>query len=121
MEITYPSKLNDAISPISNCLSPTSDLTSQFYQSVAFSPPSSSDDFNSRHVFSSNQTSNKSITTPLVASSPTTNIIFSLTQTANPFNYFNHQQPRHDQQTIVETSNTTSSSNATTTAHVLCR
>jgi hypothetical protein len=123
MEITYSSKLSDTTSPISNCLSPSSSLASQFSQSIAFSPTSSLDDFNSRlsqHTFLPNQNSTKTTTVPLMTSSPTTNLIFSLTQTPNHFNFFNHQQQRHEQQPIVETPNNTSSTNATTT-HVLCR
>ncbi len=119
MEITYSSKLSDTTSPISNCLSPSSSLASQFSHSIAFSPTSSLDDFNSRlsrHVFLPTQNSAKTTTVPLMAGSPTTNIIFSLTQAPTHFNYFNHQQQRHDQ----ETSNNTSSTNPTTT-HVLCR
>jgi hypothetical protein len=123
MEITYSSKLSDTTSPISNCLSPSSSLASQFSHSIGFSPTSSLDDFNSRlsrHVFLPNQNSTKTTTVPLMASSPTTNLIFSITQTPNHFNFFNHQQPRHDEQPIVDTSSNTSSTNATTT-HVLCR
>ncbi len=119
MEITYPSKLNDKTSPTNTCLSPSSSLASQFSHSIAFSPISSLDDFNSRlsrHVFLPNQNSTKTTTVPLMTNSPTTNIIFSLTQPTNHFDYFNHQQQRHDQ----ETSNNTSSTNPTTT-HVLCR
>jgi len=123
MEITCSSKLSDTSSPITNCLSPSSSLASQFSHSIAFSPTSSLDDFNSRlsrHVFLPNQNPVKTTTVPLMSSSPTTNLIFSLTQTPNHFNYFNHQQQRHDQQPIVDTSNNTSSTNTTTT-HVLCR
>jgi hypothetical protein len=123
MEITNSTKLSDTTSPINNCLSPSSSLASQFSQSIAFSPTSSLDDFNSRlshHVFLPNQNSTKTTTVPLMANSPTTNLIFSLTQTPNHFNFFNHQQQRHDQQPIVDTSNNTSSTNTTTT-HVLCR
>jgi hypothetical protein len=124
MEITYSTKLSDTTTPISNCLSPSSSLASQFSQSIAFSPTSSLDEFNSRlshHVFIPNQNSPKITTTvPLMTNSPTTNIIFSLTQTPTHFNFFNHQQPRHDQQNIVDASKNTSSTNATTT-HVLCR
>ncbi len=122
MEITYSSKLSDTTSPISNCLSPSSSLASQFSHSIAFSPTSSLDDFNSRlsrHVFLPTQNSTKTTTVPLMASSPTTNIIFSLTQTPTHFNYFNHQQQRHDPETS-NNNNNTSSTNATTT-HVLCR
>lgn len=127
MKITNTSKLNDTTSSINNCLSPSSSLASQFSHSIAFSPTSLSlDDFNSRlsqHVFIPNQNITKPTTTvPLMTNSPTTNLIFSLTQTPNHFNFFNHQQQRHDQQTIVDTSttNNTTSTNTTTT-HVLCR
>ncbi|CAF0753714.1 unnamed protein product [Rotaria sordida] len=124
MEITYSSKLSDTSSPITSCLSPSS-LASQFSQSIGFSPTSSLDDFNShlsRHVFLPNQNQSKPTTIPLTSNSPTTNLIFSLTQTPNHFDFFQHhqQQQRHDQQPIVETSNNTSSTN-TTTKHVLCR
>ncbi len=124
MEITYPSKLSDITSPISNCLSPSSSLASQFSHSITFSPTSSSfDDLNSRitrHAFLPNPNFTRTTTVPLMAGSPTTNLIFSLTQTPNHFNFFNHQQPSHDQQPIVDTANSTSSTNASTT-HVLCR
>jgi hypothetical protein len=126
MEITYSSKLSDTSSPIINCLSPSSSLASQFSHSIAFSPTSSLDDFNSRssrHVFLPNQNPVKTTTVPLMSTSPTQNLIFSLTQTPNHFELFHHhhqQQQRRDQQTIVDTSNNTSSTNATTT-HVLCR
>jgi hypothetical protein len=128
MEITYSSKLSDTSSPITNCLSPSSSLASQFSQSIAFSPTSSLDDFNSRlsrHAFLPNQNPTKITTTvPLISTSPTQNLIFSLTQTPNHFEFFHHrhQQPqRHDQQTIVDTSNNNTSSTNTTTTHVLCR
>ena len=129
MEIAYSSKLSDNTSPINSCLSPSSSLVSRFSHSIAFSPTSSLEDFNSRlshPVFSStNSNTNKSSTTttttvPLMASSPTTNIIFTLTQPSNSFNYFHHPPQRHGQQPIVETSDTTSSKTAPTT-HVLCR
>jgi hypothetical protein len=126
MEITFSSKLSDTSSPITHCLSPSSSLASQFSHSIAFSPTSSLDDFNSRlsrHVFLPNQNSVKTTTVPLMSSSPTTNLIFSLTQTPNHFEFFHHQQQqqqRRDQPPIVETSSNTSSTNTTTT-HVLCR
>jgi hypothetical protein len=117
MEITCSSKLSDTSSPITNCLSPSSSLASQFSHSIAFSPTSSLDDFNSRlsrHVFLPTQNSAKTTTVPLMSSSPTTNLIFSLTKTPNHFEFFHQQQPS------VETSNNTSSTNSSTT-HVLCR
>lgn len=120
MQITNSLRLNKGTSPINGCLSPSSLLASEFYHSVAFSPTSSSlDDFNSRSthpVFIPNQTT----TVPLISHSPTTNLIFNLSQKPNNFDYFNQQQQRHDQQTIVDTSTKTSSANTTTT-HVLCR
>ncbi|CAF0735977.1 unnamed protein product [Rotaria sp. Silwood1] len=125
MEITYSSKLSDTNSSITSCLSPSS-LASQFSQSIGFSPTSSLDDLNSRlsrHGFLQNQNLAKTATVPLISSSPTTNLIFSLTQTPNHFNFFHHhqqQQQRNDQQTIVETPNNTSST-STTSKHVLCR
>ncbi|UJR33707.1 hypothetical protein I4U23_021136 [Adineta vaga] len=132
MIITYPSKLSDTSSSLTNCLSPSSSLASQFSQSIAFSPKSSSlDDLNSRlsshHVFLANQNSDKTTTTvPLVSTLPTSNLIFSLTQPSSHYEYFHHhqqqqQQPqRRDQQSIVEPSTKTSSTNTSTT-HVLCR
>ncbi|CAF5171254.1 unnamed protein product [Rotaria magnacalcarata] len=125
MEITHSSKLSDTNSSITGSLSPSS-LASQFSQSIGFSSTSKADDFNSRlsrHVFLPNQNLMKTTTTvPLISSSPTTNLIFSITQTPNHFDLFHHQQQpqRHDQQTIVESSNNTRSTN-TTTKHVLCR
>ncbi|CAF2329738.1 unnamed protein product [Rotaria sp. Silwood2] len=123
MEITHSSKLSDTSSPITSCLSPSS-LASQFSQSIGISR-TSLDDLNSRlshHVFLQNQNLAKTATVPLMSSSPTTNLIFTLTQTPNHFDFFHHhqQQQRHDQQTIVETPNNTSPTN-TTTKHVLCR
>lgn len=128
MEITYSSKLSDNTSPIYSCLSPSSSLASRFNHSIAFSPTSSLEDFNSRlshPIFSpinsnSNKPSSTTTTVPLMASSPTTNIIFTLTQPSNSFNYFHHPPQRHDQQPMMETSNTSSSKTAPTT-HVLCR
>ncbi|CAF4693460.1 unnamed protein product, partial [Rotaria socialis] len=125
MEITYSSKLSDTNSSITGCLSPSS-LASQFSQSIGFSPTSAADDLNSRlsrHVFLQNQNLMKTTTTvPLISSSPTTNLLLSIKQTPNHFDLFHHQQQphRHDQQTIVESSTNTRSTN-TTTNHVLCR
>jgi hypothetical protein len=118
MDITYSSKLSDTSSPLTSCLSPSSSLAAQFSQSIAFSPTSSSDDYNShlsRHIFLPHQIPAKITTVPLTSTSPTTNLIFSITSTQNHFDYFHHQQQRRDQQTIVETSNNPPSTN------VLCR
>ncbi|CAF0725707.1 unnamed protein product [Adineta ricciae] len=127
MVISYSSKLSDTSSSLTNCLSPSSSLASQFSHSIAFSPTSSSlDDFNSRlssrHVFLNSQNSDQSTpTVPVVSTLPTSNIIFSLTQPANHFEFFHSQQQRRDQQTtMVEPSPNTSSTNTPTT-HVLCR
>jgi len=125
MEITYPTKLSTATSPISNCLSPSSSLACQFSQSIAFSPTSSTlDDCNSRlshSIFVPTQTTS---TVPLITHSPATNLIFNLAPTSNHYSFFNsqqqQQQQQHDQKPIVDTSTKTSSTNTTTT-HVLCR
>ncbi|CAF3649592.1 unnamed protein product [Adineta steineri] len=124
MLITNPAKLSDTNFPIINCLSPSSSLASRFSQSVAFSPTSSSlDDLNSRlshHTLLSNQNPDRT-TVPLISSLPTSNLIFSISQTPNHYEYFNPKQERHDQQPIVQPTNTNTSSTTTTTTHVLCR
>ncbi|CAF1514456.1 unnamed protein product, partial [Adineta steineri] len=115
---------SDTNFPIINCLSPSSSLASRFSQSVAFSPTSSSlDDLNSRlshHTLLSNQNPDRT-TVPLISSLPTSNLIFSISQTPNHYEYFNPKQERHDQQPIVQPTNTNTSSTTTTTTHVLCR
>ncbi|CAF2848279.1 unnamed protein product [Rotaria sp. Silwood2] len=98
----------------SNCLSLSSSLASQFSQSIVFSPRS--DDISShitRHIYISNQ--------PTLFNSPTTNIILSLTSNQNLFDFYHHQQPRHDQQTIDATSTHSSTLNTPTSTYVLCR
>lgn len=146
LNIIYSSNLSDTSSPVTNCLSPSSSLASQFSQSIAFSPTSSSlDDFNNRlvrHVYIptniihspilTNSTPMTSTLTPTAPNTTTTttvplvsplpsssNLLLSFTSNPNRFEFL--PQQRHDQQTMVETSTSTSSANPTATTHVLCR
>ena len=149
LNIIYSTNISDKNSPVTNCLSPSSLLASQFSQSIGFSPTSSSfDDFNNRlvrHVFLptnilhsptlTNSTVTMSTGTPVTATSSTTttttvplvspissssNLLLSFASNANRFEIF--PQQRRDQQSMVDTSTTSSTTNAATpTTHVLCR
>jgi len=55
-----------------------------------------------------------------ISNMPTKNLILSLSNPPNRFEFY-HSQQRRDQQTIVTTSSSSSSSNTPTSAHVLCR
>lgn len=149
LNITHSSKLSDTNSPVTHCLSPSSSLASQFSQSIAFSPTSSFDDLNNRSIRQvflptnilhttplTNPTMTTSIVTPTTTMMTTTttttttvplvspitsssNLLLSFASNSNRFDIF--PQQRRDQQTMVETSTSTSSTTAKPTTHVLCR
>ncbi|CAF1567053.1 unnamed protein product [Adineta steineri] len=104
---SYPS-LQHGIPNIYNSLSPPSILASQFSHLIGFSP--TSNDSTSRLIRRPNQST-------ISNSSPSSNLIFSLTG-PNYFGIHYQQQQRRDQQT---TSTNTSTSNTSTSTHVLCR
>ena len=129
MEINSASQLRDKNFSNTSCLSPSSSLVSQFTQSFAFSPTSSSDDIHSRllrHPFIQQSTVSTTgaiattTTVPLMKPIQTTNLLLSLTPKQDHLEIFNPKQARDHQQKIVDTSSTSSSA-GTTTTHVLCR
>lgn len=121
--IPCPSKLKDTSSSVTHCISPTSCLSSQFLQSVAFSPTSSADDLqnrSTRHPFLPNANTSTTTTTtvPLMSNVTSSNLLLSFPE--KRYDLY-HPQVRRDQQNIAGSPATSSSSNAATSTHVLCR